>query len=301
MLQNKIILRSSWKFPKIFMEPAINPKTNRYADSVRKVDSNNDMILSQEDKVTNKIFIPETEIIELFDGVEFDLDEPLDAARWEAIRYSKKIAQDRFERDNKGNLIVDGNQKRYGTAEFYVERPGMESRVRNDKRRKIHEAKEYIYKDSESNLFQMVRLLGNPMTNLPFSDVEDYLVSICEKTPDKILELYNGTDTHLRLLLVDAIDLHVIFNRDKLYYYGDNIPLGGTENSVITYFKTPSNKRIVDMIKADVYPEFYKLDRSSAIDELNQEDFEAAPEILEKIVEPISNAPKVSNRSRVNK
>lgn len=293
MLQNKITLRSSYKFTKIFMEPAINPKTGRFAECVRQVDYNGDMILSDEDKKNGKILIPISDIIEIYDGIEFDLDEPYDAAKWEAIRYSKKIAQDRFERDGEGNLVVDGNQKRYGTAEFYVERPGMSSRVRNDKRRKIHEAKEYLYKDSESNLYQMVRLLGSPMNGLPPSDVEDYLISIAEKTPEKILELYTGTDTHLRLLLVDAIDKRIIFNKDKLYYYGDKIPLGGTENSVITFFKTPSNKRILDMIKADVYPEFYSLERGSDIDRLTQEEFNNAETITEGTITP---EPKVSGR-----
>lgn len=300
MLQNKIILKSTYKFPRIFQEPAQNPKTGRYADCVRKVNSAGDMILSEDDRKSNKVFIPLTEIIELYDGVEFDLDDELDAARWESIRFSRRIAQDRWERDKNGNLIVDGNAKRYGTAEFFVERPGMESRIRNDRRKKTHEAKTYIYDDKESNLFQMVKLLGNAMTGQPFSDVEDYLLSIAEKTPDKILELYTGTDTHLRILLVDAIDKHVIYNKDKLYYFGENIPLGATEQSVITYFKTPSNKRIVDMIKADVYPDMYKVERAS-IDELSQEDFNEADEIynLSDVQESeIEIKPKVSSRAR---
>lgn len=279
MLENKIILRSTYKFTRIFMEPAVNPRTNRFAEVVRQVDSNGDQILNDEDRKTGRITIPVNEVIEIYDGIEFNLDDELDAARWEAIKYSKKIAQDRWERDAKGNLVVDGNAKRYGTAEFYVERPGVESRIRNDKRRKIHEAKTYIYEDVQGNLYQMVRLLGNPMTGLPPSDVEDYLIGIAEKTPDKILELYTGTDTHLRLLLVDALDKHIIYNRDKLFYYGQNIVLGATENSVIAYFKTPSNKRIVDMIKADVYPDIYSVDNSEGIDTLSNQDFENADEV----------------------
>jgi hypothetical protein len=297
MLENKIILRSIYKFTKVFMEPAINPATGRYADVVRRVDSNGDMILNEEDRRTGRFLIPESDVIELYDGIEFNLDNEIEAARWESIRFSKKIAQDRWERDSTGNLIVDGNAKRYGTAELYVERAGVESRIRNDRRRKIHEAKEYVYNDKEGNLYQMVRLLGYPMTGLPPSDVEDYLITIAERTPEKILELYTGTDTHLRLLLVDALDRYVIYNRDKLYYYGDNIPLGGTENAVITYFKTPSNKRIVDMIKAEVYPGLYKFDRASEIDKLTNEDLEAAETVSAKD-DVQDTAPKASSRTR---
>lgn len=275
------------------MEPAKNPATGRYADCVRYVDHNDDMIF-RGDADKGKILIPESAIIEIFDGKEFDLDNPYDAAEWEAIRYSKKIAQDRFERDPITNqLIVDGNQKRYGTAEFYVERAGVESKVRNDRRRKIHDAKQYVYNDSDDNLYRMVRLLGSPMEGQPFSDVEDYLISTAESRPDKIIELYTGADVHLRLLLVDAIDKHIIFNKDQLYYYGQNIPLGATESSVINYFKNPGNKRIVDMIKADVYPNLYNFDRSQTIDELTKEDFES-----NELVSGTVNQVKTSGRTR---
>ena len=37
--------------------------------------------------------------------------------------------------------------------------------------------------------------------------------------------------------------------------YGDNI-LGATDDAVIQYCKTPANKAVLDMLKADVYPEY---------------------------------------------
>jgi len=292
MLENKVILRSIFKHTKVFMEPSKNPKTGQYANVVRRVDSNGDMILNEEDRKTGKYLIPESNVIELYDGITFDLDNEIEAAQWESIRYSKKIAQDRWERDSQGNLIVDGNAKRYGTAELYVERPGIESRIRNDRKRKIHEAKAYIYNDNEGNLYQMVKLLGTPMTGQPPSDVEDYLVSIAEKDADKILELYTGSDTHLRLLLADGIDRHIIFKRDKIYYYGDSIPLGSTEGSVIAYFKLKSNERITNMIKAEVYPEYYSFDNSLGTDKLTNEDLGDSTQVTAGVI------PKVSSRTR---
>lgn len=257
MSENKIILRSAYKIPRCFMEPAKNPSTGRFPEVVRKVNSQGDMLLDEEDKKARRFLIAETEIIEVFDGKVFDLDNEIDAAWWEAIRYSKKIAQDRWERDKNHNLVIDGSAKRYGTAEFYVERPGLEAKQRNDRKREIHEAKTYVYGDTPENLYNKVRLLGNPMPGSAISDVEDYLVMLAERQPQLITQLYTGTDTHLRLFLLDAQDAKVIYNKDKLYYYGEGIVLGATDSAVLAYFKNPDNKRIVDMIKRDVYPDLY--------------------------------------------
>lgn len=260
-----------YKFTRCFMEPAKQPGSGRHASVVRTTDVHGDPLLTEEDKKSGAYYIKDNDVIEIFDGKEFNLDDEQDAAWWEAIRFSRKIAQDRWERDAKGNLIVDGNAKKYGTAEFYVERPGLESRQRNTKKRLIHEAKEYIYKDSESGLIQKTRLLGNEMSGLPVSDVEDYLVGLAEKAPEKITQLYTGTDTHLRLFLLDSVDKDVIYNRDGLYYYGDNIVLGATDQAVIQYFKNPANKRLVDLIKDQVYPE-YAANESQTIDQLTEAD-----------------------------
>jgi hypothetical protein len=257
MSENKIILRSAYKIPRCWMEPAKNPSTGRFPEVVRKVNSQGDMILDEEDKKNRQFLIAETEIIEVFDGRVFDLDDEVDRAWWEAIRFSKKIAQDRWERDKNNNLVIDGNARRYGTAEFYVERPGLEAKQRNDRKREIHEAKTYVYGDSPENLYNKVRLLGNPMPGSTISDVEDYLIMLAERSPQLITQLYTGSDTHLRLFLLDAQDAKVIFNKDKLYYYGDGIVLGATDSAVLAYFKNPDNKKIVDMIKRDTYPELY--------------------------------------------
>lgn len=272
MVQNKIILRSVYKFTRMHMEPARLPSTGRYSEAVRQTNSQGDMILSDEDKKSGGFFIADTDVTEIYDGREFDLDDPIDKAWWEAIRFSKKIAQDRWERDKgTGELIVDGNSKRYGNAEFFVERPGLESKLKNTRKRDIHEAKSYIYQDSEAGLYQKVRLLGNSMEGLPPSDVEDYLVGIAEKTPTLISELYTGTDTHLRIFLLDAVDKHVIYNKDKLFYYGDNIILGASDAAVIAWFKDPKNKRITDLIKAQTYPE-YSVDATQTIDTITDGD-----------------------------
>lgn len=252
---SKLIIRSVFKITKCYMEPAKDPKTGRWPDCVRDVDSKGDLLLSDEDKRSNRFFVKSSDVIEIYDGKEFDLSDEVSAAQWEAIKFSKRIAQDRAEKDALGNLIIDGNAKKYGTAEFYIERPGYEAQQKNSRRREIHKAIGYIHDDSPEGLYQKVRVLGNPMNGLPLSDVEDYLVTIAERDPNKILDLYTGTDTQLRIFLLDAQDKQVISKKNGLYYYGDTL-LGSTDVTVVNWFKNPSNKTTVELIKGEVYPDF---------------------------------------------
>ena len=93
------------------------------------------------------------------------------------------------------------------------------------------------------------------MENAPDSDVEDYLYQVAEKNPDMVLELYTSGDIALKLLLIDAKKNGVILKKDGMYNYADNI-LGATDDAVLLFFKTPSNKRVLDQIKFETYPEY---------------------------------------------
>lgn len=247
------------------MEPAVD-SNGRFPSVVRKTDSFGNMMLNDEDKKSGKYLIADNDMIEIFDGKSFDLLDPVDAAWWEAIKLSPRIAQDRSARNSKGELVIDGDTKRYGTAEFYVERPGQEAKAKNNRKREVHEAKAFIYDDSSDGLYQKARLLGNPMQGAVLSDVEEYLVGIAEAKPDKIRQLYTGTDTHLRILLLDAVEKRVIFYKDKLYIYGEDIILGPTQDTSLMWMKNADNKRLLDHIKKETYPDLYEVEGESDLD-----------------------------------
>lgn len=253
-MENKVIIRSVYKITKAKLEPSRDPKTNRFASTVRDVDSDGDMILSEADRKTNKFFVKSTDFIEIYDGKEFNLDDEIDAAWWEAIKSSRVIAQERTEKDANGALIIDGNAKRYGVAEFYIERPGAEAKSRITRKQLVHTAEGYILGDSPEGAYMKARIMGHEMKGAPLSDVQDYLLTVAEKTPERILDLYTGSDTQLRILLLDAQDKHVIVNKAGLFYYADTI-LGSSESSVINWFKDSKNKTLLSTIKAECYPE----------------------------------------------
>ena len=210
-------------------------------------------------------FFPENHIFEIQSGKTYHLDDIWEKAEWEAIENCPLIAKSRDARDSSGNLIIDGpastpqHPTRNGVAELYVDKPGLDTQRRVSRKQLVHKAETFIYEDPRGTDGQlnMARILGKDMRNQPTADVIDYLTRIAEKEPQKIIDLYTGNDISLRLLFIDAKEKKVIYIKNKVYLYGDNIVLGATDDAVIAWMKDPKNQKVVELIKRDTYPEYY--------------------------------------------
>lgn len=272
MEESKIVLRSV--FGKVGMKYYIQPcrdKNGNWPECVKQVDSFGNMIVSDAERNSGKPFIKVTETFTVEDGKTFDLTDPWDKARWEAIRNCPMIADFRGQRDAKGNLIIDGDSKRYGRAELYIERPGVEVQKKISKRQKIHDAESYIFDDpngAEGRL-KVARILGKHMSHASDSDIKDYLLEIASRDPDKIIKLYTGEDLELRTLFLDARDKGVIRSVSGIYVYGDGISLGGTIDVVISWMRDPRNKKMLESIKRDTYD--LEVSNPKALEKLNKE------------------------------
>lgn len=274
-LSNKIVLRSVRGKVGIVVkvQPCKNPKTQKYADCVKRVDSNNDMILSEAERNDpNRIyFIKETDVFDIVDGKTFDLDDVRDRFIWEAIKYCPLIAPDYYAKDDNGNSLINGtpgwNSKapRFGVAELYVERPGVEANRRVNRKKLKHDAESYIYDDERGAEGRVLkaRLLGHKMDHMPDADVTDYLLQVAEQNPEKIIALYTGGDTAVRLLFIEARDKHIINYKNKLYTYADNVVLGASDEAAILYLKDPKNANVYKLIKQDTYPELIGNDKKN--------------------------------------
>ena len=264
-MNNEIILRSV--YGKVnqtyFIQPCPNPRTGRFPDCVRLVKGDSskgptEMILSEDDiERMNRgeaHFIPADAVFEIVDGTRFDLDDPVDAAKWAAIEYCNWIAKDRFQRDAEGNLIIDGNARKYGIADLYVERPGELTKLKMDKKQIVFQAQQYIYEDSEAERIKKCRVLGRNLSNAVPADILDYLIEIAEKDPKKIINLYEGEDWKMQLFLMDAVDRGVIRKADGVYKYDDKM-LGGSMEATITLLRDIRYKKLLDSIKRETYPE----------------------------------------------
>lgn len=273
-LSNIIVLRSVWG--KRNQKYVIQPQRDKYGQlpkCVRRVNAQGDMILSETDKAGSlEGLIPEDEQIVIHDGTVFDLNNERQAAEWESIKNCFLIAPDRYAKDDQGNYLIDGTtdinsqsnfgqNSRYGMAELYIERPGMEARKKLSARKLRLQAQNFIVGDPEGyeGWLRMARILGRNMTNSPAADVEEFLFSISEKTPEKIIELYTGGDIQLRLLFSTAKEKKTIKKKNGIYYYGDDqqIILGASEEAVIDWMKQSKNAKALELIRHDTFPEMF--------------------------------------------
>ena len=253
---------------KYFIQPCKN-KYGQYPNCIKRVNSQGDMIMSEKERNEysegKAAFFPETHVFVVTSGKTYNLDDIYDKAEWEAIENCPLIAKSRDERDANGNLIIDGPKStankpsRYGVAELYIDRPGLDTQRRVSHKQLIHKACSFIYEDphgAEGQL-NMARILGKDMRNQPAADVIDFLIRIAEKDPQKIINLYTGDDISLRLTFIEAKEKNVIYIKNKVYLYGDNIVLGATDDAVIAWMRDPKNQKILELIKKDTFPEYY--------------------------------------------
>lgn len=270
---NIVVLRSV--FGKVGQKYFIQPQKDaqgRYPKCVKRVNSQGDIILTQAELEMESrgeaAFIPETALFVIEDGKTFNLDDVVEAAEWEAIKNCELIAPDRFAKNDKGDYLIDGTvdpkskRPRYGTAELYVDRPGFEAQRRVTRRKLIVEASNYIMNDErgyEGRLL-VAKVLGRDMKNQPNADVEDYLLSIAEKTPEKIINCYTGGDIQLRMLFIEAKEKGVIVKKNGLYLYGEdgNVTLGATDSAVVEWMKQSKNQKTLSLIRKDTYPEMFE-------------------------------------------
>lgn len=248
----KIVLRSVFKVPAIWVEPAPDPATGRFPDCVAMGP------LTEKQKDSKKIFIDIDKPLKVEDGLVLDLFDPHDRAQWEAIQHSSMIAKTRYFKDELGNLVIDGNAKRYGAAEIYVEVPGNESSVKISKRKKQNQAETFLFAASESDTRNIAKLLGSNMANSEFHDIQEFLLDIAMRTPDAIIEAFTGEDSSLRLLLIDALHKGFVTKRNGLYQYGDSIFLGASQDNAILWMKDPRNKKLLDNLRYEVHPDWHE-------------------------------------------
>ena len=230
------------------------------------------MIMSEKERDAysegRAVFFPENHIFVVVSGKTYNLDDPYDKAEWEAIENCPLIAKSRDEKDANGNLIIDGPRStashpaRYGVAELYIDRPGIQAQRRVTRKQLVHKAESFIYDDPRGIDGQMniARILGKDMRNQPIADVLDYLLEVADKDPKKIIDIYSD-DISTQLLFLDAKEKHIIVLRNKLYFYGDNIVLGATDEAALAWLREPKNQKVVELIKRDVYPEFFSEDK----------------------------------------
>ena len=261
-MENKkiITLRTPYKLKEYHFTPLPDRNGLRkpFVKEVRAdADGTTHMVLSEEERndPNSKYFLPEDMDIVVTEGTTFDLSDPLDYNKWEAIKDSDLIVPMRDARDENGVLLIDGDKKRYGIAEIYVDIAGEDSERRINRRKKILEAQQFVLNDSPNGILSKCRLIGRDMKNAPFTDAQDYLLEEADKHPDKVIDLYTGQDTGLQLLLLEGREKNIINKVNGWLMYGDT-NLGATDEAAVIFLKSPMNKKIFEALKRHVFPEY---------------------------------------------
>jgi hypothetical protein len=274
-MENKIItLRTVYKVKEYHFQPTKQPNGLNW-DFVKPVRVDHDgqsyMVLSEAERndPMSAYFLPEDMDIVVTEGTTFDLSDPLQYNKWMAIKDNDLIAPMRDARDADGNFLIDGDKKRYGIAELYVDVAGEDSERAVNRRKQILEAQQFVFKDSPNGILTKCRLLGRDMKNAPFTDAQDLLLQEAEKRPMKVIDLYTGQDTGIQLLILDAKERGVLRKVNGWYMYGDT-NMGATDDAVLQFLKTPMNKPIFDAFKAHVYPEFAKQFNHTSVPETTE-------------------------------
>lgn len=256
----------------IFVQPAPDPKTGMLPKHVKRVDSKGDMLLTEAERNSSEIFIKETEVFELYHGITFNLDNPKEAAIWYAIQFNPAIALSRDERDENGNLKIDGTATRNGRGQMYVYNPGEQTRQNVSKTILRHKAESYVVNDDIDHKRNICKLLGRNMNAFAEADVTEFLLECAMRTPQRIIDMYTGTDSALKIMIFDALSVGIIKKDGGIYTYADNC-LGGSQDSVVEWCKMPQNAGLLKAIKQDVYPNIYTAGEIS--DSNNYEDTES--------------------------
>lgn len=269
---------------KYYFQPAPDPRTGLFPPHVKSVNANGDMILSESEKENlakgEAYYIKITDIFEIEDGRRFDLDDLIDSSIWKAIQNSPLIAQNRWQRDENGDPVIDGGKFRYGSAELYVEKEGEIAKAKVSKAQLINKAQNYIFNDTDSEKVRKCKVLGRNLEYANPADVDDFMIEISQKDPKKIIELYEDDGWKMHLFILTALERGVIRKINGIYMYGDDKPLGGTIDATISLLKDIRYKAIYNAIKKETYPEYgtqseideYKVDLTNDIKGLSDED-----------------------------
>lgn len=200
--------------------------------------------LSEEDKRKLTTYAEPDSKFTIQDGTEFDLSREDHRVMWEWIKHSSCIGESEADCQNTAG------------AEFYPYVPQVASEKNVSRRVLRHKAESYILEDNSSNYPSRALLLNVNMNGDHPSVIQEYLLEVADRTPEKIVDIYESHDVSVRLLLLKAQANRVITIDNGIYRYG-HTALGMTEPSCVAWMLDKANKHVVESIERDVNPEYF--------------------------------------------
>jgi len=225
-----IVLKSVFKNGKYTVQPAKDPKTNWFHGIKR---------LSEDQKRNLKFWTSPDSKLTLVDGIEFDLNDEIQAANWEWVKHLPCVAMD-----------FDSCQKT-PSAQFYVHIAGREAREANKATDLKFRAMKYIMEDSPSEYENRALLLDNDLTGESPEEIKTVLLGIAERQPTRIIAAYEAKNSNIKLLYIKAKQRNIIEQKDGVITFGSYI-LGVNQDSAIAFLQAKEHDQILKLLEKDV-------------------------------------------------
>lgn len=231
---DKIVLKS--KNPKSDQKLTVSPiKDGRggYLGLIRSINKASNATVFNIDPLKTKITIENNR--------EFDIRNDVDMSYWKFIKYYVDYIE-----------ISEKKANQSKTALFYIDVPIVEAKKSISSKKLRHNAEEYIYADTIKNYVNRIRLIGNvDMSNNAPDEQLNYLLTMAEKYPKKVIAAYENVHSIIQLLFYKGIDTNTINKINGIYKYNDHL-LGNDEMQSIVFLQDKKNKDILEMLKKDV-------------------------------------------------
>jgi hypothetical protein len=182
------------------------------------------------------------------DGVTFNLNDEAQRITWEWVKHSPCIATNE-----------DACQHTPG-AEFYVYLENEVAAKSVTRRELKHKAMECIFKDNSVNYPMRAELLGVNMDYAKPTVIKEFLLEQAETVPEKVLDIYEGANVSIRLLLLSAKKKGVVIVDEAGFHRYGSVVLGMSEKAAVDWIQDKSHKHIITQIEQETNPEYFAVE-----------------------------------------
>lgn len=247
-----IELKGASKTSKHTVQPAYDPKTNWWAGVPR---------LSEDDKKKLDFWVDKNTKLVLRDGITFNLNDPIEKANWEWVRYCKAVAA------SVDDLLNSPE------AMFYVHIEDREAKQKNMRSHAKFEAQRFVMDDSIENYLSRCLLLGMDFENESPEVMKEFLLEKALDSPEDIKRIYTSKNLSIHLLYLTAKKKGLIKESRGVMMYDHHI-LGVNDEAAIAYLQDPDSNGIAELLERSTKPEYFAEKKVTVVETETEESVE---------------------------
>jgi hypothetical protein len=204
-----------------------------------------DKLTEEEKRKVSHHIEPEKVSLTLRDGFTFDLNDPVQALDWKWVQHCKEVSANMEEAQSTPDARLY----------VYIESRELDTTISKDEI--IYRAKKHVYEDKPTNYINRTLILGVDLgydknataseLNIMTKRAKEFLITTAGKTPEKVIELYEGQNLNIQLTFHSATREGIIVEESGMYKFGEYI-LGPNAKTAIAYLAQPANESVVQLL-----------------------------------------------------